>query len=361
MEQDSHEWFYLYHIEVLLRIVRHWDIYKFPINIPRLFREILQNWSFDSEPTVDTLEITNDVIFDFFKIPDSKFNLVQLSHFLTIFDFTQLQDQHLYNLEEKNYLGEFPLIYKDCITEIIENLKNSMQKDDIVEQNVEQVGYISPSPCLNISKSLICKDFCKDISNLLSGKKESVFSILDLLKIAKLSLPQRKLKVNEKTENISEIGRILYGDKNIGNLKSLVNLGPLIIFCKYKDNAKWKGDDIGMYAKFCDDFYHTPTQKGLCHTENLNLAQIFNLNENFVKSFETNNRDTSFKITSDFTNAMASFVIDTDYSNEVIRSFPKLASVFVKDGEREDYEEIKRIQMQIHSSNEIANMEYIRR
>ena len=39
---------------------------------------------------------------------------------------------------------------------------------------------------------------------------------------------------------------------------------PLMLFCYRKDKKDFIGDDLGMFAKACNEFFPTPSDKGIC-------------------------------------------------------------------------------------------------
>ena len=81
---------------------------------------------------------------------------------------------------------------------------------------------------------------------------------------------------------------------NDGMKSQLISSMPLLIFCKNKLGQEWLGDDIGMIANFCTDFYPTPTDQGICMTKNLNFNNFMELSEEFQQAFQVNVRFMSY-------------------------------------------------------------------
>ena len=81
---------------------------------------------------------------------------------------------------------------------------------------------------------------------------------------------------------------------NDGIKSQMISSMPLLIFCKNKLDQEWLGDDIGMIANFCTDFYPTPTDQGICMTKNLNFYTLMELSKEFQETFEVNVRFMSY-------------------------------------------------------------------
>ena len=72
----------------------------------------------------------------------------------------------------------------------------------------------------------------------------------------------------------------------------MISSMPLLIFCKDKLDQEWLGDDIGMIANFCTDFYST--DQGICMTKNLNFYNFMELSKEFQQTFKVNVRFMSY-------------------------------------------------------------------
>ena len=86
----------------------------------------------------------------------------------------------------------------------------------------------------------------------------------------------------------------------------------LVILCRDDITKDWVGDDIGMTARFCSDFYPTPTDQGICQTKNLIFENLISFSEEFTDSFETNKQKQPSLVQGDRHNAKATFIIETN-------------------------------------------------
>ena len=58
------------------------------------------------------------------------------------------------------------------------------------------------------------------------------------------------------------------------------------IYCHRNDKG-FLGDDMGLSQRFCNDFFVSPTDMGMCLTRNLNLNQIMKFNDEYEPLFES--------------------------------------------------------------------------
>ena len=118
---------------------------------------------------------------------------------------------------------------------------------------------------------------------------------------AELSLTEKVFGTNDKSSKLEE-------QKSIASM-------VLVIFCRDNINKDWLGDDIGMIARFCSDFYPTPTDQGICQTKNLNFENLISLSEEFTETFEINKQKESSLIHGNRLNAKATFILETNSGN----------------------------------------------
>ena len=61
-----------------------------------------------------------------------------------------------------------------------------------------------------------------------------------------------------------------------------------ILLCNDQSYQKWLGDDIGTIPKYCNDFYSTPIDQGLCQTKNINIHNPIEMSRKFQETLEAN-------------------------------------------------------------------------
>ena len=77
----------------------------------------------------------------------------------------------------------------------------------------------------------------------------------------------------EQSPSEKVLSERLVGEESIKDLKYLIAPLPLILFC-LNENKSFVGDDLGMFAKACNDFYPMPTDKGICFTKNTDIKEV---------------------------------------------------------------------------------------
>ena len=236
-------------INVHARIVSKLPI-QLPINLGRFVMEL-----FERDWYVEVNEL-----FNFFIMPNVTLNLMVISHLYTLNDFGQFGRSDLFSYENKNYLGQVPNNFTKCF-KFMHQLYYDNEKHTVEENEQETTAipaFMKPSPCVDITENHPCYDYCK--WHGIFFKK--IINPEEFLTLMKLSLPQRKLKMGPMTHVEKNLASILLGPENVKETSYNMAPVPLVIFCKDRLSQKWQGDDIGMYPKFCSDFYSTPTDQG---------------------------------------------------------------------------------------------------
>ena len=289
-------------IEALFSFVAKTSI-KMPMNLDKSLMEVIgsnSNWPIENFKQQDM-----DDIYNIFSLPDNELNLMTISHLYTMNDFGQFGRSDLFSaldkigIPNKLSLGGVPKEFETCFKEMYN--KTYGDRKEIVDNVFEQIQgeYLSPatpSPCLNSSIEHNCQSYCQWHKTFFdsNGKKKAEF-----LALMKLSQPQRKLAMTPFTEAELSLTEQVFGktkDQSINDgIKSqMISSMPLLIFCKNKLDQEWLGDDIGMIANFCTDFYPTPTDQGICMTKNLNFYNFMELSKEFQQTFEVNVRFMSY-------------------------------------------------------------------
>ena len=112
----------------------------------------------------------------------------------------------------------------------------------------------------------------------------------DFLTIMRYSLPQRKIALNPILPNEKEIASKLFGKNKIKDLEHSIAPMSMPIYCEKKETG-FIGDNLGMSEKFCDEFFSTPSDNGICLTKDLNINEIMYPNDQYEQLLETNLRN----------------------------------------------------------------------
>jgi hypothetical protein len=274
-------------------------------------------------------------------------NLMAISHLYTMMDFGQLGKMNLFSFKNKYYLGGVPTDFQKCFTKVANSYYGN--KD---QHGQKEAFFMEQTPCLNLSILDVCRPYCKWHKEIIMQNDKLERS--EFMSIMKHSLPQRKLEMPPLKEVEYSLANKIFGfvEEKIHSTE-LASM-PLIIFCKNELDRKWHGDDIGMNVEFCHDFYSTPTDNGLCLTKNLNFKKLMDLSGDFQETYEFNDKDVPIKIQGDRLKSQATFVINTNARHPIAKTFSR-SDKEVNFGER--YKELGEVKMQIHSTNELPQIE----
>ena len=258
-----------------------------------------------------------------------------ISHLYTMNDFIQLGRNDLFTFSNENRepnelaLGEIPKSFKTCFEQMYKEFSGKVEEteNDMFGEPKLEVSSIRPSPCKNISQEHPCKAYCDWHETLFHW---SLIDKKEFLTLMKLSLPQRRLFMPPFSEAELSLTEKVFGtnDEN-SKSKEQKNIASmaLVIFCRDNINTDWLGDDIGMAARFCSDFYPTPTDQGICQTKNLNFENLISFSEEFTESFETNKQNQSSLVQGKRLNAKATFIVETNSKGSVVKTFSRSGKI----------------------------------
>ena len=349
LDSKSNEWLFLEKITVLLGEVPSKSL-KMPIGVGRSLMELVDYNKQWNEANINEL-------FDMFKLVNNDLNLVVISHLYTLNDFGQLTESDAFlPWKKKLYLGGIPKDFQHCFEQMF--IKYYGNEDNRTIESFEETQQaqfsMKPSPCSNVSEQNPCQTYCKWHESFFdwnSIRKE------EFLVIMRYSLPQRKLKLLAMDEDEKNLTKKVFGaiGEALNKTEEFFAPMPLVKLCKDQSYQKWLGDDIGMIPKFCNDFYSTPTDQGLCQTKNINIHNLIEISRNFKESFEANNDKKPLKIGTDRLKAKATFVINTNAKNLPIKTFPRVP--YHEDSPfRTRKKKIKEVKFQIHATNELPQI-----
>ena len=157
----------------------------------------------------------------------------------------------------------------------------------------------------------------------------------------------------EHSEVEKDISERLFGKDGIMNLKHLTPPLPFILLC-YKAEEGFVGDDLGMFAKACHEFFPTPTYQGICLTRNTNIKEVLKTTEEFDPLFDSHLQKTNQYVKGGTIETKNTLVFFTG----VGRDKDKVGSYLIDENDfrKIDEEMIGNVQFKIHQSNEFANL-----
>lgn len=340
LDSKSYQWTFLEKIDALLRYVPKVFL-QMPMDFDTSIMEQVQ--SSNLYPFLTQKDM--DHLFQFFSLPDNEVNIMAISHLYTLNDYKQLGKSESFSFlsDPSSYLAGVPEEFQECFRKIYENNVNSKYGQDEEYFPLPKQMPLIVSPCYNISMTHPCKSYCKWHETLIDG---IMMNKKEFLALMRLSQPQGKLlmePMNDVERNLTKkiFGNIKLGEKNLQSIASM----PLVIFCKDRIDQKWNGDDIGLTPKFCSDFYPIPTDQGICQTKNLDFEDLIKFSPEFKESFRGKKIQKPALIEGDRLRSRASFLIYTNSESGFTKTYSRSTA------DRKD--EMKTIQMQIHSQKEL--------
>ena len=267
-------------------------------------------------------------------------SLSEITHIFSMKDFRELTKNSSRLTRAPSSLIDIPEEFVTCFKFAIEMFNLSMiqkklaydNKDDVQEQ------FKSRSPCQETNVAAECKKYCvwhQDIEQKLAKN--------NFMQIMKYGMPQRKLVLDYNDWEF-EMAKALFGEENVHNIPNRIAPSPFIVFC-YRRNQGYSGNDIGMHAPVCNDFFPTPSDIGMTMTKNLNdIIKVDKIHEDLF-DYDSKDRLLNLKIDGKIWSE-TTLVLDTNDN-----TFP-LAQTYP----RELQPGSRAIQIQFHQSKEIANM-----
>ena len=130
---------------------------------------------------------------DIFTLPKKSISLPDIALMFTAKDFRVLSSE--FNpLHEGIDSPEVDTSFKNCLKEVMNNQNHNtidVENAKFIGQEIGETkyGYMEPSPCLKLTKSSQCNQFCTWQKNFFDDMAKN-----DFLTIMKYALPQRKLR-----------------------------------------------------------------------------------------------------------------------------------------------------------------------
>ena len=99
---------------------------------------------------------------------------------------------------------------------------------------------------------------------------------------------------------------------------------PFMLYCRERRDQDYLGYEIkGFSKKFCDKFYPTPTDVGMCVTKDLNVKELLKADEDYMSFFEAEKQSTRMHQANGNRNAESTFIFLTDVFAPDVNQFPK--------------------------------------
>lgn len=356
LQPQSKQWLHLQKAYVLLVEVPK-SFLKMPVNMARSIMGQLPEMGFNQLSfKYDWTSEEMDEFHNIFTLPNTQLNLMAISHFYTMNDFGQFVRTDLFDFINNLYLGGVPLQFQRCFKKMRDAYYSNGDDFGMTQSERIQQGdiFMEPTPCSNSSHENMCQTYCKWHESFFNNSE--IINKEEFFVIMKHSLPQRKLVIPPLNEAEIRLANKLFISLRENSLGADLASMPLVIFCKDKQDQKWQGDNIGLGVDFCNDFYSTPCHEGLCLTKNMNVKKMFDFQPEFLQTYESNNQDVPMRIQSDRLTSHATFVLNTNAKHQIIKTFSRSNKISDFKG-LDRWEDLKRIDMQIHSTSELAQME----
>ena len=274
-----------------------------------------------------------------FSFQGQELTLPDIGYLYSIMDFKILSEnttsnpgtspQSLVNMKE-SFVSCFKLMTDE----------NPEVKIEYFDQELINNGYIGRSPCLEIlDHDHRCKDYCNWHQNVIEK-----WDLKEFITVMKYSLPQRKIMMDPMVEEL-EMAKILFGETKVKmDLSTQVSPTSPVVFC-YRVNQGYTGDDIGMIAKVCNDFFPTPSDIGTVYSKNMDLNNILKVANSYKSLYEPENQKPNAFIKGGSLWTETTLVFFTDSDNDLSQSY-----------KRKPDAKLSSIQFQIHQAKDIPKL-----
>ena len=108
-----------------------------------------------------------------------------------------------------------------------------------------------------------CQSYCAWHQDLFQKWSRDEFLI-----VMKYALPQTRVVLKSVSDQEKILAQKLFQEMSTGQLQHKVAPSPMPIFC-FDKKIGFKGDDLGMEAKVCNDFHYAPNDLGIGLSTNL--------------------------------------------------------------------------------------------
>ena len=282
-------------------------------------------------------------LHNLFTLDEEIVSLLDVAHLFSVMDVKTFQipsykpdpefgKPSLEGIEGHKVETSFPLIqkeFKSCF-------------DTVAKLNEE-----ARFPCTEPIKNQECTKYC-DWHKEYTGKT----TLEEFLTLIKFGLPQRKWISEPVTEVERNWAANLFGEDNVLEKDQVSSKSPtpFAVLCK-RGKSGYQGEDVGLSEPSCDDFYPTPSDQGMCMTENLRIHEITDGHEGLELLLE----DKSRKQDKRSLKSMTTYVISTQ--SEPGDTYKNLESKWDL-GHSKTYNQgdLEEVQFQIHQQGDLGQV-----
>ena len=113
------------------------------------------------------------------------------------------------------------------------------------------------------------------------------------------------------------LAKKLFGVENVkGKVLTSNAPNPFSIYCKNRKHEGFMGENItGFSASFCNSFYLTPTDTGICLTQNVDINKIAYLRKEYSEFMDAKFRNKEEPMTGGNQNAESTFILQAKSAN----------------------------------------------
>ena len=340
-EDFKDEWEYVAYLFWFYKNL-HGKNFDLPINYYGTFVVKLLNAFGENTKKEKCKSLENDLmklVSNSFTMPDQDVSLPDIGYLFNVLDFKVLTENST-NLRGTSppSLTNMKKSFSHCFKEVAK--VNIEVFEEFFDQELVNPSYTKQSPCFDqIDHDHPCHDYCKWHKKFIDD-----IGLEEFLTIMKFAIPQRKIMMEPMSKEI-EMAEKLFGKEKVEK-DSDTRISPVspFVFC-HRVNQGYTGDDIGMIAKVCNDFFPTISDVGIVYSKNMDMKEIMKVEHPYNLLFETNEQKANGPIEGGTLWSKTTLVIFTDSYTDFSQSY-----------KREPYSELNKIQFQIHQSKDLAKM-----
>ena len=205
----------------------------------------------------------------------------------------------------------------------------------------DQTDFGQIFPCSNISQYEDCQDYCKSHKDFISK-----FNSDELLTLIKFGMNQRKL-TSATTSLETQLASKLLKSNAVAKLSTEISSFPSSLFCERKDLGFVGYSTRGVTEKVCDNLFPSPTDVGICMTDNLHTKEVLKDHQPYEILFESEISPSPGKIKEGIYWSQKAYYILLPPSTNIQDDNEE---VIDEESNKED------LKMQIHQNADLANM-----
>ena len=143
------------------------------------------------------------------------------------------------------------------------------------------------SPCTRPVQIQDCTEYCDWHQHFITTIKFDEF-----LTLMKYGLPQRKWMSDSISQAEKKLSLKLHGESNVNfDLRPAQTPVPFSVLCERRLGGKkeigFVGENVGWLEPVCNQFFPTPTNQGICMTENFNIQEVLHGYEKYDQLMES--------------------------------------------------------------------------